>query len=41
MPEERFSDLAVDRHILLREIRGKQDMPASLCKGSSKKALSS
>ena len=32
-----------DRHALLREIwgRGRRDMPASLCKGSSKKALSS
>ena len=38
-PEERFSDLAADRHILLREIRGRRDMPASLCKGSFNKAL--
>ena len=38
--EERFSDLAVDRHVLLRVIRGRWGMPASLCKGSSKKALS-
>ena len=30
--EERFSDLAADRHILLREIRGRRDKPASLCK---------
>ena len=32
-----------DRHALLREIRGRgrRDMPLSLCKGSSKKALSS
>ena len=32
-----------DRHALLREIRGRgrRDMPASLCKGSSKKVLSS
>ena len=40
MPEDGFSDLAVDRHKLLREIRGRQDMLASLCKGLSKKALS-
>ena len=39
-PEERFSDLAVDRQVLLRVIRGRRDMPASLYKGSSKKALS-
>ena len=38
--EERFSDLAVDRHVLLPVIRGRRDMPASLYKGSSKKALS-
>ena len=39
-PEKRFSDLAVDRHVLLRVIRGRRDMLASLDKGSSKKALS-
>ena len=37
-PDERFSDLAVGRHVLLRVIRGRRD--ASLYKGSSKKALS-
>ena len=37
-PDERFSDLAVDRHVLLRMIRGRRD--GSLYKGSSKKALS-
>ena len=39
-PEERFSDLAVDRHVLLWVIRGRRYMPASLYTGSSKKALS-
>ena len=39
-PEERFSDLAVHRHVLLWVIRGRRDMPASLYTGSSKKALS-
>ena len=39
-PEERFSDLAVDHHVLIWVIRGRQDMPASLYTGSSKKALS-
>ena len=39
-PEERFFYLAVDRHVLLRVIRGRRDMPASLYKGSSKEALS-
>ena len=37
-PDERFSDLAVGRHVLLQVIRGRRD--ASLYKGSSKKALS-
>ena len=40
MPEDGCSDLAVDRHKLVREIRGRRDMPASLCKGLFKKALS-
>ena len=39
-PEGRFSDLAVDPHVLLWVIQGRRDMPASLYKGSSKKALS-
>ena len=39
-PEERFSDRAVHRHVLLWVIRGRRDMPASLYTGSSKKALS-